>query len=188
MPSIVEGLGSGSLMQDCNTYIGAREGSYLFRTRRYKQAAACLGLDPSLPTRHALTDNDTLVDVGACMTEFDVYLRSIGWRGRYVPVDAAIDGTDLNKWEPTRMFEWFVGIEIVEHIKDPIGLINVMQEFATKGVVLTTPNPDVVDVLEIDPTHVSSVSQRQLEAMGFTVYPVPAFGVEGDTLLAAWQA
>jgi hypothetical protein len=57
-------------------------------------------------------------------TELDVCLRTDhGWRGRYVPVDAWYDGVDLEDWTPPREADWFTGLEVLEHLKDPHRLV-----------------------------------------------------------------
>jgi hypothetical protein len=109
-----------------------------------------------------------------------------GRRGRYIPVDGAIDGVNLEFWTPARPVDWMVGIEIIEHMEDPERLVRAMVRGARKGVILTTPNPDVVDVLGCDRTHKTAVSTSDLLAWGFSSVPMPLFGKAGDTLLA-WR-
>jgi len=62
---------------------------------------------------------------------------------------------------------------------------------AIVGAVITTPNPRVVNVLACDPTHVSVVTQQQLEALGWKVSQESFFSEQHNpgqlyTLLAWW--
>lgn len=176
------------LISHCDAYLAQRDGTYDFRETRYRAVAQILD-DPATfgDCLTPLNDRDTVVDIGACMTEFDYHLRtSLGWKGRYVPIDGAIDGTNLEYWVPPRDYEWVIGIEILEHMHDPRRLASQMMRAATKGVIVTTPNPDVVDVIAIDIDHVTPVSQRDLESWGFEVKPVALFGKPDDSLLA-WR-
>ncbi|MBE1585075.1 hypothetical protein ACFPOI_49770 [Nonomuraea angiospora] len=72
-------------------------------------------------------------------------------------MDAWVDGVDLNEWTPPRQYDWFAALELLEHLDKPERLVRALQRHATKGVVVTTPNPQVWDVLAMDPTHVTSL-------------------------------
>ena len=118
--------------------------------------------------------------------QFGRYLHERGWNGLYAPVDAVLDGTDLENWNPPRA-DYFVAIEVVEHIHDPWALIISMTNAARNSVVLTTPNSEVIDVITCDPTHVSIVPALELWDMGYTVTKHSWFGKPEDSLLA-WKS
>lgn len=165
-------------VEACDDYLDQRTGHYDYRRIRYNATVeAMAGLD----------NRDTVIDVGAGWTEFDYCLRAEhDWRGRYIPVDGGIDGTDLNTWTPPRPAEWFVALEIIEHVRDPFRLLGLMQRYATKGVVLSTPNPRTTDVLGMDPTHVRAVHRWELTASGFAVLECNFYGQPSDSLFAYW--
>lgn len=163
-------------------YLRSRRGTYEWRCLRYAAVADAL-------ERLGLDRGDLIVDCGAGMCDFDRYLRQArNFDGRYLPVDAAIDGVDLNSYQPKVPAEFFVAIETIEHLRDPGRLIRHLTSYATKGVVLTTPNPDVVDVLAIDRTHISPVTLGDLRAAGFEASALRLFGGDKDTIVASWQA
>lgn len=167
-------------------YLAERTGNYDYRSVRYSAAyaeAKSSGLD----------DNSTLLDVGAGWTEFDFYARNQGWRGRYIPLDGGIDGTDLNWWEPKRTYDHVVALEILEHLAYPERLINELKPIVTGSIVVSVPNPRTVDVLGIDDTHVRIVTREMLEGMGFRVEERTFYGGvfsngEPDSLLGVWRA
>lgn len=171
----------------CDEYLAGRTGSYEQRAVRYRAAADWL-------RDNGLDDSMTVVDVGAGMTEFDYCLRAeYGWRGRYVPVDGGIDGTDLNWWVPRRQADFFVALEIIEHLTEWSKLLFCMQGMANRGVVLSTPNPNTTDVLGMDSTHVVAVQPDDLRLMGFEVTEATFYGgrfSDGrpDSLFATWRA
>lgn len=170
--------------------------------------------DAALEAMHAegLTDDDTVFDIGSGMGEFGARLHtgreeSGGYydpcvaapldyvprlrsitpsRARYVPVDAAIDGTDLDRWTPPRDAEWFCALELLEHLERPYRLIQVMQASATKGVVVSTPNPETTDVLGMDATHLTPIDRPLLERAGFVVSERSFYGAEADSLFGVW--
>jgi hypothetical protein len=171
----------------CDQYLSDRTGKYEYRAVRYRAAAEWMIVN-------GLTHNDTVVDVGAGMTEFDFCLRTeYNWRGRYIPVDGGIDGTDLNVWVPPREAHYFVALEILEHLLDPLRLAKELLDKATRGVVVSTPNPRTTDVIGMDPTHVSEVNVADLESVGFYVSEETFYGgvfsSEGrnDSLLGTWR-
>lgn len=134
---------------NCDQYMNEREGKYEYRAIRYRAAIDWM-------IANGLDDTMTVVDVGAGMTEFDYCLRAeYGFRGRYIPVDGGIDGTDLNVWTPPRQAHFFVALELVEHLTEWKSLLAKMKDKATVGVVLSTPDPVLTDVLAMDPTHVT---------------------------------
>lgn len=173
-------------IDSCDNYLDERKGSYEYRSVRYKAAAEWL-------YRNGLDDSMTVVDVGAGMTEFDYCLRSTyGFRGRYIPVDGGIDDTDLNEWIPPRQAHFFVALEILEHLHDPLRMMKAMVAKSTIGVVASTPNPRTTDVLAMDHTHVKEVWPVHFEAAGFTVQEATFYGGvfsngEPDSLFATWR-
>lgn len=174
-----------ALIAATDAYLGERGGCYEHRAVRYRAAG------------HALADldnQDTLYDIGAGMTELDYTLRrEFDWRGRYIPVDMGVDGTDLNYWSPVREVDHVVALEILEHLEDPERLVWDLQVQTRKAMVVSVPNPRTVDVLGIDPTHVTVVTRQMLEAWGFRVEERLFYGgvySDGapDALLAVWRA
>lgn len=172
-------------IQNCDNYMDERTGKYEYRAVRYRHAIKAmyeLGLD----------DTMTIFDVGAGMTEFDYTLRAeFNWRGRYIPIDGGIDGTDLNDWIPPREGHWFVALELVEHLWNWESLVLNMQDKATKGVVLSTPNPRTTDVIGMDPTHVVEVWPGMLRTHNFRVSEETFYGGvfsdgEPDSLFGVW--
>lgn len=163
-------------------YLGERTGTYAYRCRRYYAVNKKL-------KELGFVDGDLIYDVGAGMCEFGRYLfREADWTGRYVPVDGAIDGTELNDWAPPVTAHAFVAIEVIEHLRDPGRMLALMQVQATRGVVVTTPNPETVDVLALDRTHVHPIPVWFLRHFGFEVETVSLFGKPDDTLIGTWNA
>ena len=158
------------MISACDNYLAERTGRYEWRAFRYRAACAWLAAQ-------GIDDSMTVTDIGAGWTEFDFCLRAeFEFRGRYIPVDGGIDGTDLNFWSPARASEFFVGLEIIEHIHDWKRLVRSLQASATRGVVLSTPNPETTDVLAMDPTHVVEVHREELERLGFVVTEETFYG------------
>ncbi len=130
----------------------------------------------------------TLADIGAGRTELDYLLRAErGWRGRYVPVDrwTGPDGLDLDCWVPHRRWDWFACLEVLEHLISPMRLLDLMCDAAGHGVV-TTPNPNVVDVLALDPTHRTPLTRQQLASAGRYTSVHNFYGTDGDGIWAVW--
>lgn len=170
---------------NCDDYLADRTGRYEFRAIRYRHAIETM-------IANGLDDTMTIFDIGAGMTEFDYCLRKeYDWRGRYIPIDGGIDGTDLNTWAPPREAHWFVALEILEHLKWWDALIEAMKPMATKGIVVSTPNPRTTDVLGMDPTHRVAIQPAHLEYRDFTVTEETFYGgvfSEGqpDSLFGVW--
>lgn len=163
---------------DALTYLNERRGTFEWRTLRY--AAVADKLDAL-----GLARGDLIFDVGAGMCDFDRYLRQVrGFDGRYLPVDASIDGCDLETWAPIRTANYITCIETIEHLADPLGFLKRIAPWASEGVVLTTPNPAAVDVLAMDRTHLTSVTVADLRTLGFRTRLLSLFRREDDTILA----
>lgn len=175
-------------IESCDNYLDERSGKYEFRAVRYRFAIEAMfnvGLDDSM----------TIFDVGAGMTEFDYCLRAeYGWRGRYIPIDGGVDGTDINLWVPPRWAHWFVALEVIEHLKQPFACLDTWNQYATMGVIVSTPNPRTTDVLGMDPTHLCEVSAKDLHwasAGGMKVTEQTFYGGvfsngEPDSLFGIW--
>lgn len=144
--------------------------------------------------RLGLAENDLIVDVGAGWCDFDHYIRTEqGWRGRYMPIDGSIQGIDMNLWSGPRVHaDWYVCIETLEHLYEPGHLVEQMKKYTKQGMVVTTPNADVVDVLAVDRTHVIALDRAWLQDYGFKVHAVnfsgrgDAEGPDADTLVGVW--
>lgn len=166
-----------SLMDKWRRYRDSRRGTYEFRSRTRYAAVydrlAAMGL----------RDGATVLDVGAGSLQFGRYLADRGWQGKYIPVDAVLDGTDLDDWE-SPVADFIVCIEVLEHLRRPGVCIRELCLSAVSGVVITTPNCEAVDVLGCDPTHISVVELSLLESYSFTVERHGWFGVPNDSLLA----
>jgi hypothetical protein len=162
-----------------------RTGKYEYRAVRYRKAIETM-------YAHGLDDSMTIFDVGAGMTEFDYTLRAeFNWRGRYIPIDGGIDGTDLNDWTPPRDAHWFVALELLEHLNNWGGLVQRMQAKATQGIVISTPDPRTTDVLGMDPTHVVEIQPEYLRLYDFKVTDETFYGGvfsngQPDSLFGVW--
>jgi hypothetical protein len=65
-------------------------------------------------------------------------------------------------------------------------LPDVMCDAAGAGVVVTTPNPDVVDVLALDPTHRTPLTRQQLASAGLYTSVHNFYGTDGDGICGVW--
>jgi hypothetical protein len=184
-------------VRDADAYLAKRSGCYEHRCHRYDSAIEAmygLGLD----------DRSTVVDVGSGWGElghrmatgsgkrFQVGMGTVrdefrASRARYIPVDACVDGTDLETWVPPRGADFFVCLEVIEHLQAPYRLMAHMRLAATKGVIVSTPNPERVDVLAMCPDHVTPIPREGLEAVGFHVEQASFYGGDRDALFAVWS-
>lgn len=150
-------------IKSCDNYMDERTGKYEYRAIRYRKAIDTM-------FRNGLDDSMTIIDVGAGMTELDYCLRAeYNWRGRYIPVDGGIDGTDIDSWIPAREAHWFVALELMEHLRRPWICLDIWKKYATQGVVISTPDPRTTDVLGMDATHIVEIHKEQLETAGLNV-------------------
>lgn len=156
--------------------------AYTFRCRRYD---AVIGRLCALGMR---IHGNLIYDVGAGMCDLGRRLHERGWYHRYVPVDAVIDGTDLEYWCPTISADFYVAIETIEHLEDPTRMLEQFSRWATWGAVITTPNPERVDVYALDASHKSEVWPHQLRELGWKVARLNLFGQGEDTILGWWEA
>jgi 2-polyprenyl-3-methyl-5-hydroxy-6-metoxy-1,4-benzoquinol methylase len=103
---------------------------------------------------------------------------------------------DLNDWTAEHVahlpVDWVVSTETIEHLDNPLAVVEEMQKAARVGVCLTTPNPATHDVRATDPTHVTPVCREDLADWGFTVFEAEFSGRgkdgQGDTLVGVWLA
>lgn len=166
-------------VQFYNDYLNARTGKYEWRCQRYDgviNKLAAMGLD----------DNDTVIDLGAGREEFHKRLLERGYRVNYFPIDASIDGVDLDTWKPIARADFFVAIELLEHLWHPFRLMQEMAGHADKGIAATTPNPRTTDVLGMDPTHVIPIYAEQFRYHGWDTEIRSFYGQEDDSVLA-WK-
>lgn len=167
--------------QRCNEYLASRKGTFEFRSIRY----AAVGREL---LRMGLDTNDTITDIGAGQGMFFRWMtENTGWRGRYIPIDGSIDGTNLETYIPdSKGSDWFVAIEVLEHLRNWEQMLVHIDMFAWRGMVATVPNPRTVDVLGCDPTHVSIVPESAFLGNGWTTEERSFFGSPDDTILA-WK-
>lgn len=167
-------------IQAADEYLAARTGHYTLRCERY---------DAALEAMHTLglSDECTVFDVGSGWGEFAARMHGHGVHARYIPVDAGIDGTDLDHWTPPRHADFFVALELLEHLNRPQRLITEMKRYARRGVIVSTPNPRTTDVLGMDATHLTSITAVSLEMQGLKVREESFYGREADSLFAVWR-
>src|SRR5262249_59434966 len=97
----------------------------------------------------------------------------------------SIDGVDLNRWAPPIPADFYVAIEFIEHVTQPFTLLHRMFLQSRKGVAISTPNADEVDVLAMDSTHVRPVRPGELAELGYLVETIRMFTSDKrDTLVA----
>lgn len=167
-------------------YLGQRTGCYEYRSIRYSAAGHTFKM-------YGLNHDHTVYDIGAGMTELDHHLRTKhDWRGRYIPIDGSIDNTDLDFWEPQREVDFVAALEILEHLYAPDRLVRALQANTRKAIAVSVPNPRTVDVIGIDPTHVTVITREMLEGWGFGVTEATFYGGkfsngEPDSLFGVWH-
>ena len=169
-----------------DSYMAERTGRFEWRAERYRAALDAM-------QELGLNHNQTVLDIGAGWTELDAVLRTDGrWRGRYIPVDFGVDGTDLETWTSPRSVDFAVALEIIEHLRDPWRLVDELQRTAP-AVIVSVPNPETTDVLGMDDDHKTVIHRAELEDRGFVVSDRTFYGgfySAGlpDALLAIWCA
>lgn len=166
--------------RDAEQYLSERTGTYEYRTQRY---SAVYNLIQTGLGR--FKDESLIIDLGAGAGDFDYFLRhDKGYFGRYMPVDAALDGTDLETYDIQVKANVIVAIEVVEHLHQAERLMAQMMNNRTGIAVITTPNAGVQDVLALDRTHVREFRAEDLRALGWQVEVRSFFGKPDDSLLA----
>ncbi len=162
-----------------NAYLDARTGKYSWRCQRYDGVIEKLYM-------MGLRNGDSVVDIGAGREEFHKRLQEWGWEGNYIPLDASIDGIDLNEWSTTEPADFFVAIEFLEHIHNPFRLMQEIVANARKGVAATTPNPKTTDVLGMDATHVIAINTWDFAQYDWNRAIRSFYGQPDDSILA-WK-
>ncbi len=164
---------------ECEEYLKA-QGPWEARCKRYAAVLHNLVL-------MGFSHGDLVVDVGAGMCDFARYVYQQDFAFRYVPIDGSISGINLESDILTLLkADWYVCIETVEHMNNPFLLLQRMKNYAERGVVVTTPNPDVTDVLALDSDHKTAVNAREFVCMKFLPETV-SIHYQDDTILATWQ-
>jgi hypothetical protein len=186
-------------IEAADAYLAKRSGCFEYRCHRYDcTIEAMIGL--------GLNDRCTVIDVGSGWGELGHRLAAGascdgdgrpadddcsrcrgGLRSRYIPVDACIDGVDLQRWVPPRRADFFVALELLEHLPAPSILAARMCANADKGVLISTPNPETTDVLGMDETHLMPISREWLEERGFHVETASFYGKPADSLFGVWS-
>lgn len=162
-------------------YLSQRRGDYAFRCQRYDAVI-------NVMLTNGFRPHDTVVDIGAGTQEFATRLAErTNWSSHYyIPIDAAIDGTDLETWVPSHTADWFIMIEVLEHLACPLRLLHELGAWARIGMIATTPNPAVVDVLAIDQTHQTPIPAADFHFYDFDTEIHSFFAKPDDTILA-WR-
>lgn len=167
-------------IQAADEYLAARTGHYTLRCERYDAALEAM-------RTIGLSSECTVFDIGSGWGEFAARMHGHGVHARYIPVDAGIDGTDLDCWTPPRHADFFVALELLEHLERPHRLITEMKRCARRAVIVSTPNPRTTDVLGMDATHRTPITAVLLEMQGFKVREASFYGREADSLFAVWR-
>lgn len=164
-------------------YMDERSGRMEYRFIRYAFVADAL-------FKLGLVDNNLIVDVGAGYCDFDFYMRAVrGWKGRYLPVDGCIDGTDLEHGYGLYRPDFVVCLEVLEHLRNWDKLLEQMKAECGRGLVVTTPNTNKLGhqaVVDMDRTHVSPLYKRDLASRGLDVTMHSFFGEKDDSLLGVY--
>jgi 2-polyprenyl-3-methyl-5-hydroxy-6-metoxy-1,4-benzoquinol methylase len=171
-------------IREADEYLAHRTGAYHLRCERYDATLQALHV-------HELRHGHTVVDVGSGWGEFGVRLHTgseffKGTRARYIPVDACVDGVDLDTWVPPRRAEFFVCLEVLEHLDHPERLLREMMAAADRAVVVSTPNPETTDVMGMDRTHRTPITRALLEGLDFNVSERQFYGKPADSLFGVW--
>jgi hypothetical protein len=143
-------------------------------------------------SRQSLHKREVVVDLGAGRGEFGAYLRH-RWPTSghiYLPIDASIDGCDLEDLAPwVQGATFYTAIEFLEHLShiSVSHFLAFLPYRAVKGAVITTPNPKCTDVLGMDTTHQTPINQEWLREAQWECEAQPLFTEKPDTLVA-WSA
>lgn len=159
-------------------YLDERESTYEMRVPRYLLVANIL-------KTMDLDDTHQILDFCAGQTEFDYHMRTAhNWRGFMYNLDGAIQGKNLNHYWPEAPNDFTVCIESIEHLDHPGEVVAKLEGCTNIGMVFTTPNPDVVDVLALDKTHKHAISVSEWHNMMYKTAIVTFCGTEDDTIVA----
>lgn len=173
-------LARNDRQQQWATYLSERTGTYPFRCQRYSAVHTKMQ-----EIAGNTLDEHLIMDLGAGYGDFDYFLRhDQGFRGRYLPVDGCLDGTDLENYTIPVNADFIIAMELIEHLHNAENLMAQMKARAVRRTVLTTPNADTQDVLGMDRTHVRGFTSAQLTDLGWHVEVRSFFGKPNDSLLA----
>lgn len=175
--------------EEALAYLNERTGKLEYRFLRYSAVADEL-------YAAGMNDSHLLIDVGAGMCDFDFYLRTVrGFKGRYLPIDASIDGVDLESYSTHHKrlpkADFVSCIEVLEHIHLPKLLSDELQAATRVRLVVTTPNTDElgpVAVREMDRTHVHPLYRTDLLTYGYRTSVHSFFGVKNDSIMGVYDA
>lgn len=151
-------------------YLNGKFRSYDERAVRYRLSAYAMIL-------MGLEESDSIIDFGGGEAELEKCLREeFGWTGTYTNVDYST-GMDikkvLNDFDARKSYvhDFVASLEVVEHFDTMWAkfMLDRLPKYARKGVVLTTPNPLVQNVYEMDATHVTPIGPNRLAVYGYTV-------------------
>lgn len=167
-----------------DSYMAERTARFEWRVERYRAALEAM-------SELGLNHKQTVLDVGAGWTELDAILRTDGqWRGRYIPADFGVDGTDLEYWKPPRPVDFAVALEIIKHLHDLWRLVFDLKR-AASAVIISVPNPETTDVLGMDDDHKTVIHRAEIKDRGFVVSDCTFYGGfysagRPDAVLAIW--
>ena len=167
--------------EQATEYLTGKYRTYDQRAIRYRLAAYAMIL-------MGLDNNSSVLDIGGGDAELEQCLREeFGWRGIYTNADHVhgvdifrdvLDGHLNNKHAETpKGNRWYwrhdfvTCLEVAEHFPGTgaIRLIEELPGFARKGVVFSTPNARVQDVLDMDPTHRCGLRPGNFTRRDYTV-------------------
>ena len=178
-----------TLCREMNAYLDKRIGTYEFRCRRYEAVCQKLEVMGFETTRQNC--RGIIVDLGAGRGEFGAYLRTRFSSSKhiYIPLDASIDGIDLDNFRPwIEGITFYTAIEFLEHLPhvSVMHYLSMMPYQAKKGAVITTPDPETTDVLAMDVTHKTPIHAAELMHRGWNVEHQRLFTEHRDTIVA-WK-
>lgn len=179
MSQQIDTTNADTIKQGCNEYLSSRVSDYEFRCRRYDAVIRKMIF-------MGLRNSDTVLDFGCGRQDLKRRLSEWGFSLSYQGVDGSINGVDLNCWLPPGRYDFIVAVEVLEHLENPSRLLSRLPSKANKGVVVTTPNPLVVDVIGCDPTHISIVRPGDLMDFGYEWSEESLFGMDRDSLVG-WK-
>lgn len=155
--------------EQASEYLNGKFRSYDERAVRYRLTAYAMIL-------MGFGERDSVLDLGGGDAELEKCLREeFGWTGVYTNVDHTT-GKDvvhvvLNQFPGHWTHDFVTCLEVIEHIpqRHADRIVGRVPRFARKGVVFTTPNPDVQNVYKMDDTHINPTPRNVFENRGYTV-------------------
>lgn len=138
-----------------------------------------------------LENGDRILDLGAGLCDLDRFLRENGWWGTYSPVDMMIDGTNLENYRVPDGYDFVVIEQTIEHLDNPWWLLGEVKRKAAVGIVITTPNGQVVPSDEkADYPHQMAhkvwLTPEDFHSQGFETTLAALTGRPNDTIIAIW--